>query len=315
MQIDPRHLEILWAITERGGLTEGAEVLGKSQPSVSRTVAALEARLGQKLFEPGRRPLRPTELGRALAAQGARVAEARRAAEEVAERHRTGRSGAVRLAGTPLFMDGVIAGMVAEFQRAVPGVRIEQDYGYPEALVARLEAGSLDVAICPMRPRDVPEGLRFTPILTGRNVIACGASHPLARRRSVRREDVARYPWIAPPVESPLYEDLRGVLLSVGVTDFRVSFTGGSLSSVVAILGGSDALTVLPYSVVFMLRRQRVLAALPVRIDHPARDLGCLVPAGPQRPAARRLCQHVEAEFAGLAQTILRHEQDALWRA
>lgn len=315
MQIDPRHLEIVHAIAERGGLTEGAESLGKSQPSVSRTLALLEARLGQRLFEPGRRPLRPTELGRALAAEGARVAEARRSAEALAEGHAQGRAGLVRLAGTPLFMDGVVAGVVAEFQRRTPGVRIDQGYGYADALSRRLEAGSLDVAICPMTPADVPGRLDFTPILPGRNVIACGAAHPLAGRAGVTREDLARHPWIAPPRESPLNADLRRVTGALGVEDLRIGFTGGSLASVVAILSGSDALTVLPYSVVFMLRRRRVLAALPVRIDHPSRVLGLLVATGPRRPAVRRLHGHVRAEFAGLARTILRHEQDALWRS
>ena len=59
MKLDSEHLEILAAIVEQGGLTEGAEALGKSQPSVSRSVALLEARIGLPLFEPGRRPLRP----------------------------------------------------------------------------------------------------------------------------------------------------------------------------------------------------------------------------------------------------------------
>ena len=39
MKLDSEHLEILAMVVERGGLTEGAEALGKSQPSVSRTMA------------------------------------------------------------------------------------------------------------------------------------------------------------------------------------------------------------------------------------------------------------------------------------
>lgn len=52
MKIDPRQLEILAAIVQSGGLTEGAAALGKSQPSVSRSIAALEARLGSALSCP-----------------------------------------------------------------------------------------------------------------------------------------------------------------------------------------------------------------------------------------------------------------------
>ena len=62
MKLDPRHLEILAAIVDHGGLTEGAEALGKSQPSVSRTLSQLEARIGAPLFTP-RGALQPTDLG------------------------------------------------------------------------------------------------------------------------------------------------------------------------------------------------------------------------------------------------------------
>lgn len=146
MQIDPRHPEIVRAIVDRGGPTEGSERLGKSQPSVARTVAALEARLGAPLLVPGRRPLRPTPFGPAPAAEGERVAEARRTAEVAARSHASGRASTVRLAGTPLFMDGVVAPMVAEFQRLNPGLGIDQGRGHPADLPARLEAGALALA-------------------------------------------------------------------------------------------------------------------------------------------------------------------------
>ena len=106
MKIDPRHLEILAAIVDGGGLTEGASALGKSQPSVSRSLTMLEQRLGVKLFEPNRRPLQPTEFCLSLAAEGRRILEAGQTAGQLANRFRSGQTGAVRIAGTPVFMDG-----------------------------------------------------------------------------------------------------------------------------------------------------------------------------------------------------------------
>ena len=83
MKIDSEHLEILSAIVEKGGLTEAADSLGKSQPSVSRMMALLESRIGLTLFEPGRRPLRPTELCQALARQGDKIRDANRNAGQL----------------------------------------------------------------------------------------------------------------------------------------------------------------------------------------------------------------------------------------
>ncbi len=315
MKLDPRHLEILAAIVDQGGLTEGAVALGKSQPSVSRSVAMLEERVGAQLFEPQRRPLRPTELCLALAEAGRSIRTANESASRIVAGYSSGRSGAVRIAGTPIFMDGVVSGMIAGFQSENPDVRIDQRYGYVSELIHRLDSDTLDLAILPIRDSEVPESFRFTQILQGRNVIASRAGHPLARKSPVRLKDIAVYPWIAPPADSPLYHDLRAVLFSIGMRDFKVSFTGGSLSAVTNILSGSDALTVLPYSVVFMLRRENRLAALPVRIGDPDRNLGILVNGGvPEKPVVRRLVRFIASEFAGLANTIAHHERNVLWR-
>ncbi len=301
MKLDSEHLEILAMIVEKGGLTEGAEALGKSQPSVSRTMALLEERLGMPLFEPGRRPLRPTELGASLARIGSRIRSLNLDASQLVLRYRKGHAGRLRVGGTPIFMDGVIATMVAEFQSKHSDVQIEQSYGYFDDLAAGLRNGAIDLAVLPLHPSQVPADMDFMPLLAGRNVIATRAGHPLTRRATLTLADIEPYPWIAPPAGSPLFRDLVRALKSIGKDDFRVSFSGGTLASILSVMVGSDALTVLPYSVVFLSRRTVPLAALPLKIDHPDRQLGLLSVtdrAGP--PAVGHFVASIGAEMKRL---------------
>lgn len=250
-----------------------------------------------------------------LAEEGRQILRANHAASEIVQRYRAGRSGVVRVGGTPIFMDGVIAGMIAGFQTRNPAVRIDQSYGYVPELIDRLKKGTLDLAICPIRPDELPEGLQFETILPGRNVIACRSGHPLLNRKGVRVGDLARFSWIAPPTDSPLYRDLQQVLESLGSANFRISFTGGGLSAVLSILTASDSLTILPYSVVFTLRPQFGIAALSLKIDHPDRNLGILHrPATDQTPAARRLRADIVTQFETLSATVQHHEKNSLWR-
>jgi DNA-binding transcriptional LysR family regulator len=315
MKIDPRHLELLAAIVDHGGMSEGATAFGRSQPSVSRTIADMETRLGAPLFEKHKRPFVPTELCQSLAAEGRRIAAAGNTASSIISSFKTGRLGIVRIGGTPVFMDGVIATLIAEFQTTNPQIRIEQSYGYARELKDKLEAGTLDVAICPMNPGAFAEGFQFVPVLPGRNVIACGTHHPLLRKGSLRLSDIAPYPWLAPPASSPLYEDMRHILRDIGVNDTRISFSGGTLVSMMTILSNSDALTVLPYSVVFMARRQRVLTALSIRIGHPERMLGILTRDDETaRPTVRRFRSFLVSEFGNLSHFIQQHEQNTDWR-
>ena len=315
MKIDPQHLEILAAIVDNGGLTEGASALGKSQPSVSRSLSLLEKRLGADLFEPGKRPLQPTEFCLSLAQEGRRIMEAGRTASKMVAQFKAGQSGAVRVMGSPIFMDGVVLPVLAAFQSDFPEVQLNQSYGYAKEVVTDLLNEVVDIGIVPIREAEVPDALDAHQILPGRNVIACRVGHPLARKSSVKLSEIAQYPWVAPPPNSPLYHDLRSALESIGVTDFRVSFSGGSLASVTNVLSSSDAMTVLPYSVVFALRRQNTLATLPIRIGDPDRHLCVLSGAsvGP-RPVIDRLVRHIRSEFASMGQLIHRHEHNNLWR-
>ena len=220
-------------------------MLGLSQPAVSRTLAMLERRLGEPLFLKGRRPLQPTPLGRALADHGQAMLTASRKASALVEGFRHGRTGVVRVGGTPFFMDALIAGMIAGFQNTHSEVRIEQSYGYLSELRAAILADRIDLAICPIDMLDEGSGMHFQELLPGRNVVACRVTHPLLMRRKLKGPELLDYPWIAPPPGSPLLADLRSLVLSLGATETKIRYAGGSLTSAMNYMKESDALTIL----------------------------------------------------------------------
>lgn len=314
MKLDSEHLEILAMIVEKGGLTEGAEALGKSQPSVSRTMALLEDRIGAPLFETDKRPLRPTELGEHLARLGARIHGLNAEASRLVQSYRKGHTGRLRIAGTPIFMDGVVSTFIADFQTRHPDVQIAQSYGYFEQLAVSLRNGSLDMAIVPLHQGSVPNDMAFVPLLPGRNVIAARSGHPLTRRSTITLADIAPYPWIAPPADSPLYRDLQRALKSIGKEDFRVSFFGGTLASINSILAGSDSLTVLPYSVVFLTRKTSGLEALRLKIEHPDRQLGMLTYIGATLPPALQQFAGFLKDAFALLEARIQHESQVTRR-
>jgi DNA-binding transcriptional LysR family regulator len=314
MKIDPEHLVILAAVVDGGGVVEGASSIGKSQPSVSRTLALLEARIGEPLFDRTRRPLKPSDLCETLAAQGRKVQEAQRAATEALDQRRSGKAGVLRVGGSPFFMDGVVAPRIAEFQKQYPDVRIEQRYGYGPELLPLLVDGALDAAIMPVRRASAPPGLRLVHLLPGRNVIACRQGHPLLRKRNLALPDIGTFSWVAPPAGSPLYNDLKSVVAAIGLSDLRIAFSGGSLNAVLSMIAASDALTVLPYSVVFSLRRAFSIEALNIRIEHPERDLCIVLRDDPTSQVLRKFERFTKAAFAALEDTILHAERKALWQ-
>jgi len=181
-------------------------------------------------------------------------------------------------------------------------------------MVAALESNQIDLGIVPIGVLDLGPGFEFTEILPGRNVVACRPDHPLLRNRRLRAHDLTNFPWVAPLPGSPLMSDLQMILMSIGMSDLNVRYSGGSLMSVINFLAETDALAVLPFSVVFAQRKENRVTVLPYEIPQPSRSLGILRRVGgPRSPAAERFAGHVTTAFENLKHIIKRHENAVIW--
>ena len=116
MKIDPKHLALVEVIRAEATLSRAAEVLGTSQPALSRSLSDLEIRLGAPIFDRSKRPWALTRLGEALARQGATVLRAQARAAQDFDAFRSGAKGRLRLAGPPFITDGAVAPLLPAFR-------------------------------------------------------------------------------------------------------------------------------------------------------------------------------------------------------
>jgi len=136
-------LALLVEVIARGGFAAAGEALGVRKSTVSRRLAALEARLGVRLLERGARGHRLTEAGRAYHAEAARlVAEARRLDERTGEARGTPQ-GTLRIAALALLGE-LLAPVLAELLLRHPRLAVE--VAFAEQHVDLL-GGAHDVAI------------------------------------------------------------------------------------------------------------------------------------------------------------------------
>jgi DNA-binding transcriptional LysR family regulator len=315
MKIDERHLVQLAAVVEAGGVTEGAALLGTSQPALSRTLSMLEKRVGDRLFVPGRRPLQPTALGRQLALHGKAILSASRKASDTVASFRGGTSGRVRVGGVPFFMDAVVSGIIASFQIKEPEIHFDQSYGHYNELIQSIAASELDVAVTPAGTTEISAELVFEPLIQARNVIACGKGHPLLSRKKLGRSDFTAYPWIAPLPGSPLMLDLTNILLTLGIGELAIRYAGGSLHSVVNYLASSQALAIMPLSVVHSLGSHMRIAFLPLGIPQPERRIGMMYRRqAAADPVNRKFFGHMRSNLENLSRIVARQDAATNWQ-
>lgn len=138
---------MLAEISVRGSFSEAAAVLSMSQSAASQHVAALERAVGAKLVDRRTRPVVLTEHGEVLARHArlliARLDDAEQELSEITGR----RDGRVRLGSFPTALATFVPPVLRRFQQRHPKVTLTVVDLHMEVLQARLEDGTLDVAI------------------------------------------------------------------------------------------------------------------------------------------------------------------------
>jgi DNA-binding transcriptional LysR family regulator len=115
-------LSVFVAVAEEGAFNAAARRLNLSPPAVTRLVTALEARIGARLFTRTTRRVAPTEAGRRLLADAARIlAELDEAEASAAGAHQSPR-GMLRVTAPVLFGQRHIAPILRDFLDAYPEV-------------------------------------------------------------------------------------------------------------------------------------------------------------------------------------------------
>ena len=301
MKIDPKHLAAIEVIRREASLTRAAVELGTSQPALSRTLSDLEIRLGTRIFDRRSRPWTLTRLGEVFARQGATVLRAQQQATEGFEHFTVGGLDSLRLAGPPFFTDGAISFWLARFRAAYPNISFELSYGYSDDLRDAIRSGRADVAIYPVGVGDVVGDLTFTPLIDGRNVIACRSGHPILRLAFPRPLALLDYGWVSPPPGSPLALDMSTILADLEMQEAEIVLSGGTLASVMNFVANTDCLTVLPEATVLSLGRVFGLEIVPIAARTPHRPLGLLSRPAPELShSARAFVDFVHSAFADI---------------
>ncbi|THF65907.1 LysR family transcriptional regulator [Pseudothauera nasutitermitis] len=126
-QFEPNDLYLFARVVEAGSFSRAAERLGLPKSTVSRRLAGLEERLGERVLLRTTRRLRLTEFGTHLLEHARQVVEEVDAVRALAEHRRARPSGRLRVSMPSDFAGLLLVDMLAAFSALHPEVMLELD--------------------------------------------------------------------------------------------------------------------------------------------------------------------------------------------
>ena len=213
-----RHLVYFREVARQLHFRKAAESLAIAQPALSRAVAQLEAALDADLLNRTRRGVEVTPAGRLLLERIEPLLRSLAAIPDELRAAAGGEIGHLRVAFTGLAMATVLPGILREFNRRFPGVRVELNESPTSAQLAALQSGELS---CGFFHPDAPTpGLRTRVLLRERNGILLPPGHALAKKKSLRLRDFAATPFVLfPRAHNPgFYDRILAAFNAAGIT-------------------------------------------------------------------------------------------------
>ncbi|MBI3405040.1 MAG: LysR family transcriptional regulator [Acidobacteria bacterium] len=261
MELEVRHLKLVEAIAELGGLTRAGTRLHLSQSALSHQLRDAEEKLGTQLFHRMGKRMILTQAGERVLQSARFVLEEMERAETDIRRTSQGREGLLRIATECYTCYHWLPGRLKKFQMKYPRVEMQVIVEATRDPIPFLLEGKLDLAIVHQPVHD--RRLQMRSLFDDELLVVMPPGHPLVGRPFLRAQDLADQHLIlydVPKEESMIFRD---VLMPAGVQPRRVSrvqLTEAIVEMVKAGLG----ISVLPGWVVAPYFRAKELRGAPL---------------------------------------------------
>ena len=195
--MDLRHTRTFVTVAELGTVSKAALRLRIAQPALSRQISDLEQELGLKLFDRVGRRLLLTGEGEQLLSDCRGLLSYASALGERAQLLRRGDTGVLKVAATPLHIEGVFSQFLHRYAQRFPNVQVKVREGSGLEILAMLERGEIHLG--QMLPYAVAlDDGRFgsQPLEPAELLAACHPPLTLGNRGAIEVGRLSPYPLL-----------------------------------------------------------------------------------------------------------------------
>jgi DNA-binding transcriptional LysR family regulator len=203
MKLDLHRLRHVVTVAETRSFSRAAELLGITQPALSRSIATLEEDLGLRIFDRGRSGVFITQAGADLIVDAERLLAQAQAMEQNLLQIRNAESGVIKFGMAPMVASIFLPRLLTRLAKAHPSLLLRPLVRKAEDLLGALSSGQVElcfVAAMHLPPLDYINTTKIGTVPIG---IYARADHPLTRKASLDIDDLRFFPFAASVAEFP----------------------------------------------------------------------------------------------------------------
>ncbi|MDX8467197.1 LysR family transcriptional regulator [Mesorhizobium sp. VK23B] len=190
-----RQLEYFVAVGEAGSIAKAAEQVNVSPPSISASIAQLEAEFGVQLFvRKHSHALALTAGGRLFLKEAARLLNDADALHDIAGDIAEKVRGPLAIGCLLTFAQIVLPALRRKFEDAYPDVRVRQFERNQGQLFEMLQRGEIDAALT--YDIELSQDMTFEPLMQLPAYVMLPAAHRLATRAGITPEELVDEPMV-----------------------------------------------------------------------------------------------------------------------
>ncbi|KGE17218.1 LysR family transcriptional regulator [Paenibacillus wynnii] len=175
--MESRHLFTFLVVVEVGSFTRAAQKLDYAQSSITAQIQALEAELGQPLFDRISKKIILTDAGRRLLPYAQEISKMHTMAQD-ALRSETELTGTLRIGAPESLAAFRLPGIIKEFREQYPQVQIILKPGACWELVDCIRSGELDLAFL-LQPETEYKDIHIETLIHEEMALVAPLDHPL----------------------------------------------------------------------------------------------------------------------------------------
>ena len=310
--LDLRLLYQALTLARHRNFARAATALHVTQPALSRSIAGLEAALGEKLFDRTRQGVEPTSFGRMLLARAQPLIDDAAEIERDFKLLRGLHIGEQRVGAGAYPAELSVSRAVGRLMARHPDLRVELSTSDLRSMIKAVLERRLDLAVLECSMVDGEPAFEVEALPEHAATYFCRPGHPLAGLARLSMEQVFSYPFagtrLPPRVAVDLLRTAKVGRIDTETGDYVPPIRVDTMAAVKDVVMQCDAVGAAPLALIAREVRAGQLCVLPLRLDWMRTRYGFVHLRERQlTPAAlafMREVRSVEAELSGLAEHL-----------